>query len=262
MNVGESTLQRLLPLLQLPGHAGTWEFDDRSLRNVQTGKYYPVIDGILDLLGDRFRPTLVQRLLDTRFTAALYDWTRDRGLRAAGIQSFSDEVAMIAPRLAIAPGCTLLDLACGHGNFTVAWAERAGASGLVVGLDIARAMLRRAAGRVRRGNVSNVALVRGDALALPFRDGVFDAINCSGGFHQLPDLPRAIDEIARVLKSGGRLAASTFAKASQEGVTPRKSRLHVVDLAALGSTIEAAGLQDYHYELSRTAWGYLWARRR
>lgn len=254
---------RLLPLLRSPGKAGAWSLVGDVLTNQETGARHDLSGGVLDLLDDQFRPTLVQRLLDTRLTAALYDWTRDRSLRAAGIQSFDDEVAMIAPRLGLQPGHTVLDLACGHGNFTAAWAPMVEDSGLVVGLDIARAMLNRAATRVNRLNSRNVVLVRGDALDLPFHDATFDAVNCSGGFHQLPDLPRAISQIARVLKPGGRLAASTFAKqrGAAPSATPTKTRLHVVDLAALQSTVEAAGFADYQYKLSRTAWGYLWARR-
>jgi len=57
---------------------------------------------------------------------------------------FPDEVDEVVERLALERGDTVLDLACGHGNFTAALAHRVGADGLVVGIDIARSMLQRA----------------------------------------------------------------------------------------------------------------------
>ncbi len=58
----------------------------------------------------------------------------------------------------------VLDVACGHGNFTVELARRVGPDGLVVGLDIARRMLERAARRVRDAGVANAVLLRADGL--------------------------------------------------------------------------------------------------
>lgn len=264
MHASSPALVRLLPRLRLPGDAGSWHWDGDALRNAETGQAFPIAGGVLDLLGDRFRPTLLQRALDTWLTAALYDRWRDWGLRlAAGIRSFAEEADRIDRRLELRPGQVVLDLACGQGNFTVAWSERVGDEGLVVGLDIARAMLARAARRVERGHRANVALLRADALDLPFRDASFEAVNCSGGFHQLPDLPRAIREIARVLTPGGRLTASTFARnaSSSTNRETRPGRLHRIDLARLADTIQAADLADYGYEMAGASWGYLWARR-
>src|SRR5262245_12658391 len=116
MNHANPAFEKLLPLLRSPGDSQAWQ--------VSIADSSPPPGGVLDLLGDRFRPTLVQRLLDTRVTAALYDYTRELSLRlATDVKSFADEVAMIAARLQVRPGQTVLDLACGHGNFTAAWAE-------------------------------------------------------------------------------------------------------------------------------------------
>ena len=106
--------------------------------------------------------------------------------------SFASEVENAVERLGLERGDSVLDVACGQGNFTLAFAERVGPDGLVVGLDIARAMLARAARHVRETGVRNVLLVRGDALALPIASGAFSRVACSGGLHQIPDLPRAL----------------------------------------------------------------------
>lgn len=208
-----------------------------------------VRDGVLDLLGDAFAPTVTQRMLDTAFTAWLYDATRDRLAPRFGIPAFAREADDTAARLAIAPGDVVLDVACGHGNFTVELARRAGPRGLVVGLDISAAMLARAANRVRRARLENVLLVRGDALALPFRDAVFPKLNCSGGLHQMPDLGRALAEMARVSQPGARFSGTGFAAtgARERGVTGwlwRRFQLHFVPTELLAKEVERAGFGD------------------
>ena len=72
--------------------------------------------------------------------------------------------------LELGPGDTVLDIACGPGNFVREFAGSVGKRGLVVGLDASQTMLARAVedtGAAAR----NVAYVRGDAIRLPFRDG-------------------------------------------------------------------------------------------
>lgn len=84
-------------------------------------------------------------------------------------------------------GDTVLDLACGQGNFTVEWAKRVGPQGLVIGLDISSALLERAVYHVNRGGLDNVLLIRDDAHQLPSADDILHRVNCSGDFHQFPD---------------------------------------------------------------------------
>jgi ubiquinone/menaquinone biosynthesis C-methylase UbiE len=59
---------------------------------------------------------------------------------------------------------------------------------------------------VRESNPPNVAYVRGDAGALPFTDGSFDAVCCFAALYFIEEPMRAIDEIVRVLAPGGRVA--------------------------------------------------------
>jgi SAM-dependent methyltransferase len=99
----------------------------------------------------------------------------------------------------------VLDVACGPGNFTRAFA-RAAPEGLVVGLDASKPMLERA---VLEDNPPNVSYVRGDAHALPFRDQSFDAVCCFAALYFISDPLRAVDEIVRVLAPGGRVALMT-----------------------------------------------------
>jgi SAM-dependent methyltransferase len=223
-------------------------------------------NGVLDLLGDAFAPTFTQRTLDTRATALLYDALRDRGTRWIGMPDFASETRALEERLALASGDVVLDVACGHGNFTVELARRVGPSGLVVGLDIAASMLARAASRVRRAGLDNVLLVRGDALDLPFRDAAFAKVNCSGGLHQMPDLDRALGEMARVARPGARFTGSSFARDGSEesglrGWLWRRWSLHFVPVVTLARAVEAAGFDDVHAQMAGGAMGYAWGRR-
>jgi ubiquinone/menaquinone biosynthesis C-methylase UbiE len=225
-----------------------------------------VADGVLDLLDRSFAPTFTQRTLDTALTAWFYDTVRDALAPAIGMPDFASEVASVAERLALAPGDVVLDVACGHGNFTVELARRVGPNGLVIGLDIAGSMLARAVQRVRRAGLDNVLLVRGDALALPFVDGAFAKLNCSGGLHQLPDLGRAFAEFARVTRPGARLAGSGFARAGAietgfRGLLWRRMKLHFVPAELLASAIETAGFDGVAVQLVGPL-GYASAQRR
>jgi SAM-dependent methyltransferase len=99
----------------------------------------------------------------------------------------------------------VLDVACGPGNFTRAFA-RAAPEGVVVGLDASKPMLDRA---LVESNPPNVTYVRGDAHALPFKDESFDAVCCFAALYFISEPLRALDEIVRVLAPGGRVALMT-----------------------------------------------------
>jgi demethylmenaquinone methyltransferase/2-methoxy-6-polyprenyl-1,4-benzoquinol methylase len=98
----------------------------------------------------------------------------------------------------VEPGDRILDVCCGTGDLALAAAE---AGGRVTGLDFSAAMLERA-----RRKSSAIDWVEGDALALPFADGSFDAVTIGFGLRNLPDMERGLAELRRVLHPDGRLA--------------------------------------------------------
>jgi demethylmenaquinone methyltransferase/2-methoxy-6-polyprenyl-1,4-benzoquinol methylase len=106
--------------------------------------------------------------------------------------------------LELKPGDRVLDLAAGTGVSTVELA-RGGAT--AVACDFSLGMLR--AGRMKRRRVRFVA---GDAARLPFGDGVFDAVVISFGLRNVSDVPRALREMARVVRPGGRLVICEFSR--------------------------------------------------
>jgi demethylmenaquinone methyltransferase/2-methoxy-6-polyprenyl-1,4-benzoquinol methylase len=97
----------------------------------------------------------------------------------------------------VRPGDRVLDACCGTGDLAVA-AARAG--GRVTGLDFSEPMLERA-----RRKAPELEWVRGDLLALPFDDATFDAATVGFGVRNVEDLERAVRELRRVLRPGGRV---------------------------------------------------------
>jgi demethylmenaquinone methyltransferase/2-methoxy-6-polyprenyl-1,4-benzoquinol methylase len=108
--------------------------------------------------------------------------------------------------LQLQPGQRVLDVAAGTGVSTVEL-RRDGC--IAVACDFSLGMLR--AGRARRSR-RNVPFVAGDALQLPFADGVFDAVTISFGLRNVADVPRALAEFARVVRPGGRLVVCEFSR--------------------------------------------------
>lgn len=104
----------------------------------------------------------------------------------------------LAARAVVRPGARVLDACCGTGDLALA-AHAEG--GDVVGLDFAERMLVRA-----RRKSAQVEWVRGDVLALPFTEGTFDAATIGFGLRNVEDRPKALRELRRVLKPGGRVA--------------------------------------------------------
>jgi ubiquinone/menaquinone biosynthesis C-methylase UbiE len=267
----KAVLTRALPLLRLPtSPAQTPEvLDDASgLRCPVTGRIYPYRNGILHLLPETPDKTFTQQALDTPFTAWAYDRFRQTITRALNSPDFAVEVAEAQHALQVQSGDVLLDLACGQGNFTVEWAKRAGADGLVIGLDYSLAMLERAVYHVSRWGLDNVLLIHGDAHALPFDEGVLSKVNCSGGFHQFPDLPQALREIARVSAPGAVLATSTFAEGADDPRAAfkrwlgRAFDLYFVPLVEMGEQLAALGYTDYTWSLPGSGWvGYATAHK-
>jgi len=165
-------------------------------------------DGYLDLLGDE-DPTGShpgQRLMARRVLPLIYErlWRPLGGRLLMGAMGpgMSGEYRIALEMLSLSGGERVLDVACGTGSFTRSFARAAG-DGVVVGLDASRTMLARA---VQETDADNVVYLRGDAGALPFRDGSFDAICCFAALYLIDRPMRAVDEIARVLAPAGRVA--------------------------------------------------------
>jgi SAM-dependent methyltransferase len=97
----------------------------------------------------------------------------------------------------------ILDVGCGTGVFA-ARIRAASPQSTVWGVDLVAAML--AQGRTRwRSDRGHIAAIQGDSERLPFPAGAFDVVTCANSFHHYPNQGRAVAEMYRVLKPGGRL---------------------------------------------------------
>lgn len=112
-----------------------------------------------------------------------------------------DDLAVLVRLLAPHPEMLVLDEATGAGFTAAAVAPLARA---VVALDLAPEMLARTRELAAARSLANVVPVLADVEALPFADGSFDAVTCRIAPHHFLDVRRALREVARVLRPGGR----------------------------------------------------------
>jgi SAM-dependent methyltransferase len=111
----------------------------------------------------------------------------------------------VAEAAELRPGQRVLDVACGTGVLARHAAERVGPAGRVVGLDLNEGML-----EVGRRRAPAIEWRQGPAEALPFADESFDAVVSQFGLMFFTDRVRALREMLRVLKPGGRLALAVW----------------------------------------------------
>lgn len=119
----------------------------------------------------------------------------------------NDQLWRVATTRAVAPvaGERVLDLAAGTGASSVAFA-RTGAE--VVAADFSPGMI--AEGQRRHGGIPNLSFVEADATNLPFADAEFDAVTMSFGLRNVDGPKKALAELLRVTKPGGRLVICEF----------------------------------------------------
>jgi len=133
-------------------------------------------------------------------------WKKWDDLTMDFLKPMADEIIhLIKPR----DTDLVLDVASGTGEpgLTIATMLR---GGKVVATDLAEGMLEVARENATRRGIKNFEIVASDVCELPFPDNSFDAISCRMGFMFFPDMLLAAKEMVRVLKPGGRIAATVW----------------------------------------------------
>ena len=154
--------------------------------------------------------------------------------------------AAIAGLVDLQPDDDLLDVACGAGYFL---AESASQVGHVAGVDLSEPKVglakRRLGERIAAGTAE---VVKGDAGALPWEDGRFSAVTCIDAFPFFPDPERALAEMCRVLRPGGRAVIDMNPKVREEteshGARGPGGHFWVWNEADVRRMTEAAGFDD------------------
>ncbi|WP_028922352.1 class I SAM-dependent methyltransferase [Pseudonocardia acaciae] len=224
--------------------------------------------GYLDLLGDADdRPrTLAQRAMHNNFVAAIYQrWWRPSFAAVLGLGPQDEEKRDAVRALGLGGDRDgdgeqghgrVLDVACGPGNFTRAFAEALTGDGLVVGLDASRPMLARA---VADNAVPRAGYLRADARRLPFADASFDAVCCYAALYLVPEPFTVLAEMLRVLAPGGRIALMASRRPSTEPIRTAGTLLadlnglRLFDGDELTAVLRTAGLVDIRQRLTGLA---------
>ena len=114
-------------------------------------------------------------------------------------------------------GQKVLDLAGGTGDLTAKFSRIVGETGQVVLADINDSMLKVGRDKLRNlGVANNVSYVQANAEALPFPDNHFDVITIGFGLRNVTDKDKALADICRVLKPGGRALVLEFSRVQSE----------------------------------------------
>jgi ubiquinone/menaquinone biosynthesis C-methylase UbiE len=149
----------------------------------------------------------------THFTTV--DQTGDPAFFARFLEEANRNPAIIAAKPIIIDGLRLrgaelvLDVGCGMGADVFDLAARVGTAGHVTGIDLSESLIEQARRRAEGRNLP-VTFEVGDVQALRFEDGAFDAVRTERLLMHVPDAERAIAEMTRVLRPGGRMAVFDF----------------------------------------------------
>ncbi len=110
----------------------------------------------------------------------------------------------------LSPAASVLDVACGRGAVLMAAAARVGPQGHVTGIDLTEAMVQATVEELKHLGITNAEVHQMDAEDIKYASGYFDDVLCGFGIFFCPNPELALSEFRRVLKSGGRLAISTW----------------------------------------------------
>jgi ubiquinone/menaquinone biosynthesis C-methylase UbiE len=142
----------------------------------------------------------------------------------------------------------VLDVACGTGALTQAFAERCGNS---VGLDIMAPALAQARAQARERGLTNVEFVLGEPERMPFRDGQFTGAACRFAFHHIVNPAHVFAEMARVVGPGGWMIIADMTASEDRG----KASLHN-EIERLADPTHARTLSASEFEAFFTAHGF------
>jgi demethylmenaquinone methyltransferase/2-methoxy-6-polyprenyl-1,4-benzoquinol methylase len=108
-------------------------------------------------------------------------------------------------RMDVQKGAQSLDICCGTAEWTIAMAKAVGPEGFSYGLDFSENMLKIGEQKVNNEKLSNIKLVHGNAMSLPFDNNSFDYVTIGFGLRNVPDLKQVLSEMHRVVKPDGKV---------------------------------------------------------
>lgn len=123
----------------------------------------------------------------------------------------------VMKQMQVQPGTKALDVCCGTGDWAIALAESVGPTGEVIGLDFSKNMLAVAEKKKQERQLSNLTLVHGDAMELPFADNSFDYVTIGFGLRNVPNYMTVLQELYRVVKPHGKVVCLETSQPTLKG---------------------------------------------
>jgi ubiquinone/menaquinone biosynthesis C-methylase UbiE len=210
-----------------------------------------------------------KEMIREEWTAAAPYWKKWNVKLASQSRAATESVVRGAD---LAPGMHVLDLASGTGEPALSLAKAVGPTGRVVATDLVPAMLQAIGELAGVQGLKHMEFKVADAESLPFKDGEFDRVTCRFGIMFFPEIQKALREVRRVLKPGGRVSFATWGSLGENplfavAIGPFMKRLNVPppppdaphvfrfgDEAKLANTLSAAGFKDVEATKSQIPW--------
>jgi hypothetical protein len=174
---------------------------DRFVRH--DGTFYPIVNGIPKLTYHRGAPSEDKELSKAEWPIVVLKsaWNGVKGRVLLGLD-FRAEQKKIISMLRLEKGMKVLEVGPGHGCYNRWIREAVGPTGAYVVVDRSRQILESC--REREGK--DLTLIQSFGHSLPFKTGTFDAALCLNGVRYLKEPQKALTDLVRVVKPGGRLA--------------------------------------------------------
>jgi SAM-dependent methyltransferase len=178
-----------------------------------------------------------------RFVQRHYDGLPGALTAVTGLLTGHEALAgrLISPRGFDVRGCKhILDAGCGNGRYSRFLLRQADADALVTGFDYSQQMLHRARKRLGNERATHVAA---DLTRLPYADSSFDAIVCGWVLEHLPDPRPGLQELARVLRPGGKLLLMATEDTLNGAMCSRLWHCRTYNRTVLGQVCRECGLE-------------------
>lgn len=186
---------------------------------------------------------------------------------------FAPWAPLLADLVDVQPGEVCVDVACGTGVVARVLAARVGAEGRVYGVDINAEMLT-VARLVPTTAQIDIRWTTADALEMPFPDDTIDVVTSQHGLQQMASRPRALEEMLRVLRPGGRLGIIVWSDLTgspgmdalvaalgqlvgHEAAANRRRPFSLSDADALRGLITQAGFVDVRLDTRSVQTGFV-----
>jgi SAM-dependent methyltransferase len=153
---------------------------------------------------DQFKQRIIEEWTDPGAVAAWRKWSPQFAIFLREATDVLVEAAHVQR------GMQVLDLASGTGEPALTLAERVGSTGHVTATDLGSGMLAIAEENAHSQGLANMSFRQADVHQLPFADRQFDLVSCRFGVMYFADCAKAMQEIARVLKPGGRVVLAAW----------------------------------------------------